>query len=110
MRIAWGCADLALQFAITGGIDVGERRARCRKRLRIGDTACGSEDAQELITLAANPAKQTKLLQDHSPRNDGEEKKQAQDDSSDPTRLFKNAAKVGGEGCEQEKRNVNPTV
>jgi hypothetical protein len=49
-------------------------------------------------------------LQDHSPRNDGEEKKQSQDDSSYPTRLFKNAAKVGGEGCEQEKRNVDPSV
>jgi hypothetical protein len=85
-------------------------RAGGCKRLRIGDTTSGAEDAQELIALAAKPAKQAEFLQDHSPGDYGEEKKQPQDDAGNQTRLFKNATKVGGKGCKQEKRNVSPSV
>ena len=110
MRIARCGADLALQLSITGGVDIGEGRAGGCKRLRIGDTTSGAEDAQELIALAAKPAKQAEFLQDHSPGDYGEEKKQPQDDAGNQTRLFKNATKVGGKGCKQEKRNVSPSV
>ena len=110
MRIARSCADLALQLSITGGIDIGEGRASGRERLRIGDPTSGAEDAEELIALPANPAKQAEFLQDHSPGDYGEEKKQPQDDAGNQTRLCKNAAKVGGKSCKQEKRNVSSSV
>jgi hypothetical protein len=49
-------------------------------------------------------------LENHPPRDDGKEEKQSQNAAGDPAGLFKNAAKIGGEGCDQEKRNVDPSV
>jgi len=48
--------DLGLEFAIAGGVDVGEGRAGGDESLGIGDALCGAEDFQELIALAANTA------------------------------------------------------
>ena len=57
------CAgDLRLQFAIAGGVDVGEGRAGGDESLRIGDAFGGAEDFQELIALAANAAEEAGLL------------------------------------------------
>jgi len=66
------CSYLKLQLAVSRRIHIRERRARCRQRLRISDSAGGSENPQELITLPVDAAEQAKLLEDHAPRNDGE--------------------------------------
>ena len=69
-----GAGDLGLEFAIAGGVDVGEGRAGGDESLRIGDALGGAEDFQELITLAANAAEKAGLLEDERPGNErGEE-------------------------------------
>ena len=67
-------------------------------------------DTEELIALTAEAAKQAEFLKNHPPGDDGKEKKQSQDAAGYPTGLFKNAAEVGGEGCNQEKRNDDSSV
>ena len=96
-------AHLELQFAITGRIHVRERRARGRQRLRISHTASGAKNSQKLVTLAADTAEQAEFLENHSPGNDGKEEQQSQDAAGNPTSLFKYAAEIGGEDCDQEK-------
>jgi len=59
-----GARDLGLEFAIAGGVDVGEGRAGGDESLRIGDALGGAEDFQELIALAADAAEEAGLLQD----------------------------------------------
>src|SRR6266481_4065784 len=78
MWITGSRADLALQFAITGGVNVGERRTCGRKRLRIGHTARSPKNAQELVALPVDAAEQAEFLQNHSPRDDGKKEKQCQ--------------------------------
>ncbi len=69
-----GAGDLGLEFAIAGGVDVGEGRAGRDESLRIGNTLGGAEDFQELITLAANAAEKAGLLENERPGNErGEE-------------------------------------
>jgi hypothetical protein len=65
-----GAGDLGLEFAIAGGVDVGERRAGRDKSLRIGDALGGAEDFEELIALAANAAEEAGFLQNQRPRNE----------------------------------------
>jgi hypothetical protein len=62
-----GAGDLGLEFAIAGGVDVGEGRAGGDESLRIGDALGGAEDFQELIALAANAAEEAGLLQNQRP-------------------------------------------
>jgi len=62
-----GAGDLGLEFAIAGGVDVGEGRAGGDESLRVGDAFCGAEDFQELIALAANAAEEAALLEDECP-------------------------------------------
>ena len=57
-------AHLKLEFAITSGVDVGERRAGSGERLRIGNAARCAEDTEELITLTAEAAKQAEFRVD----------------------------------------------
>ena len=110
LRISRMSAHLKLEFAITSGVDVGERRTGSGERLRIGNAARCAEDTEELIALTAEAAKQAEFLKNHPPGDDGKEKKQSQDAAGYPTGLFKNAAEVGGEGCNQEKRNDDSSV
>ena len=62
-----GAGDLGLEFAIAGGVDVGEGRAGGDESLRIGDALGGAEDFEELIALAANAAEEAGLLQNQRP-------------------------------------------
>ena len=55
-------------------------------------------------------AEQAKLLEDHAPRNDGEKQQKAQNTARDPGRLFQNLSEIDGEGCNQKKGNVRPSV
>ena len=110
LRISRMSAHLKLEFAITSGVDVGERGTGSGERLRIGNAARCAVDTEELIALTAEAAKQAEFLKNHPPGDDGEEKKQSQDAAGYPTGLFKNTAKVGDEGCNQEKRNDDSSV
>src|SRR5579863_3685618 len=103
MWIARRGAYLALQFAVTGGVNAREwRTCRCQC-LRIGHASRGSKYAEKLVALSANAAEQAQFLQNHSPRDDRKEQKQTQDGASNQTGLFKNAAEIGGEGCDQKQ-------
>jgi hypothetical protein len=103
-------AHLKLEFAITSGVDVGEGRTGSGERLRIGNAARCAVDTEELIALTTEAAKQAEFLKNHPPGDDREEKKQSQDAAGNPTGLFKNAAEVDGEGCNQKKRNNDSSV
>jgi len=98
--------DLRLEFAITGGVDVGERRACGNKTLRIGDAFRGAEDFQELVAFAADAGEEAGLLEDEGPRNQRGEEQYAENAAGDPAGLrenFKNVADVDGG---EEKKNV----
>jgi hypothetical protein len=78
-----GAGDLGLEFAIAGGVDVGEGRAGGDKSLRIGDALGGAEDFQKLIALAANAAEEAGLLQNQRPGDERSEEKNGKDAASD---------------------------
>ena len=92
MRVCGLASDLTLQFAKTSGVDRGKRRASGRERLRIGDAARGAKDAQELVALSAKAAEHAHLLQNHRPGNNGEEKKQSQNSTCDPSGVRQDAS------------------
>jgi len=92
MRIRGLATNLTLQFAEAGGVDGSKRRARGGERLRIGDAARGSKDAQELIALAANASEHADLLEDHGPGDDGEEKKKGEHAARDHAGVGENAS------------------
>jgi hypothetical protein len=71
--------------------------------LGIGHAASCAKNPKKLVALPADAAEQAEFLENHSPGNDGKEEKQSQNGASNPTCLFKNAAEIGGEGCDQEK-------
>jgi len=49
MRVSVDATDLALQFAIARGIDVGERRSDVHEGLRVAMPRLAAENAQELV-------------------------------------------------------------
>jgi hypothetical protein len=93
LRIAG--ADLAQELAIACGIDGCEGRARRGKCLRIGYALGGAKDAEELVALTADTAKEAELLKDHRPGDDGENPEQEQDATGNPARLCKNVTEIG---------------
>jgi hypothetical protein len=68
-----GIGDLALQFAVAGGVDIGKGRAGGDESLGICDTLCGAKDSQELIALARNASEQTQFLKNEGPGDQREE-------------------------------------
>jgi hypothetical protein len=101
-----GAGDLGLEFAIAGGVNVGERRAGGDESLGIGDAFCGAEDFQELIALAANTAEEARLLEDERPGDERREEKNAEDSASNPAGLLENIEDAADENGVQEKKNV----
>src|SRR6266850_8084613 len=71
MRVACRAADLALQLAIARRIDRRKRRASRCQSLRVRYPPRGAKNAQELVALAADAAKQAKFLENHGPRDEG---------------------------------------
>jgi len=51
-----GAGDLALEFAVAGGIDGRKRRTGGDECLGVGDAFGGTEDFEELVTFAADAA------------------------------------------------------
>jgi hypothetical protein len=101
-----GAGDLGLEFAIAGGVDVGEGRAGGDESLRIGDALGGAEDFEELIALPANAAEHTGLLENQRPGNERGEKQNAEDAASDPAGLLENIEDAADENDVQQKKNV----
>lgn len=91
MWIGGLAANLALQFAITGSVNRCEWGAGGSQHLWVGDATGGAENAQELIALVAYTAEHTKLLEDHSPRYNGENQKQREHAARDPPGIGQNA-------------------
>ena len=95
--------NLALEFAITKCIYRGVGRAGLRQGLGIGDSVRGAEDAEELVAFAFDAAEETQFLEDHSPRDDGEDQEKRENSTGDPSGLFENAADVGQEDRAEQK-------
>jgi hypothetical protein len=49
-------------------------------------------------------------LKNHAPGNDGKEQQKTQNAASDPGGLLQNLSEIDGEGRNQKKRNVRPSV
>ncbi len=95
-----------MEFAIAGGVDVGEGRAGGDESLRIGDAFGGAEDFQELIALAANTAEEARLLENERPGDERGEEKDGEDSASNPAGLLENIEDVADENGVEEKKNV----
>ena len=88
-----------MEFAIAGGVDVGEGGTGRDEALWIGDAFRGAEDLEELIALPANAAEKTELLEDKSPGDQGDEEKDGQYGARDQTGLRKNLEDIADEEC-----------
>jgi len=95
--------DLALKFAIAEGVHGGVRRASLRQGLRVGNSVSGAEDAEKLVTFAFDAAEETEFLEDHGPRDDGEDQEKRENSTCDPSGLFENAADIGQEDRGEQK-------
>ena len=82
-----GGGDLRLEFAIAGGVDVGEGRAGGDESLRIGDALGGAEDFQELIAFAADAAEEAGLLENERPGDERGEEEHEQERRARPSRF-----------------------
>lgn len=102
-----GIGDLALQFAVAGGIDVGKWRAGGDESLRIGDAFGGAKDFEELVALASDASEEAQLLEDERPRDEREEQKKAKNAASDPSGLLKNVEDVTDVERGQQENNVS---
>jgi hypothetical protein len=102
-----GIGDLALQFAVAGGIDVGEGRARGDESLRIGNAFGGAKDSEELVALASDASEEAKLLKDKRPRDEREEQKKAKNAASDPSGLLNDVEDVTDVERGQQENNVS---
>jgi hypothetical protein len=83
-------AHLRLQFAVAGGVNVGEGRAGGDESLGIGDAFGGAEDFEELVALTADAAEEAEFLEDERPGNEREEEEDAEDGAGDPAGLGEN--------------------
>lgn len=106
MGIAGPSTDLTLQFAIGRRINVGEGRTGGHERLRVGDTARGAENAQELIALAPDAAEHTPFLQNDGPGNDGKEEQQTENAASNQAGLREDISDVGDKNRGEQKNDV----
>ena len=107
--IASGAAELALQFAIAGGVDGRKGRAGRNQALGIGDALRGAEDFQKLVAFATDAAEQTGLLEDERPGNQGEEKKKGENEAGNPAGLRKNFEDVADVDGGEQRDDVNPS-
>ena len=78
--------------------------------MRVGDSARGAEDAQELIALAADAAEHAELFENHSPGNNGKKEKETQDAASYPAGLGEKILKVNEDKSCEQKSDVRPSV
>ena len=78
MRIITFPGDLRLEFAVSGGVDIGERRAGGNDPLGIGNAFGGSKYLEELVGLAADTSEDAQLLENKRPGDQREEEQDAE--------------------------------
>jgi len=104
-----GTGDLALEFAVAGGVDVGKRRARGDESLGIGNALGCAEDLQELAAFPLDAAKNAKLLENDGPGNQGKQKKKGENDTGDPTGLRDDFKNIADEDGGEQENDFNPS-
>ena len=77
-----------------------------RQGLRIGDSVSGAEDAEKLVAFALDAAEEPEFLENHSPRDDGEDQEKRENSTGDPSGLFENAADIGQEERGEQKNGL----
>jgi hypothetical protein len=107
--IAGGAGELALQFAIAGGVDGRKRRAGGNEALGIGDPLRGAEDFQELVGFAADATEKARLLEDKRPGNQGKDEKKSEDEAGNPAGLRENFKDIADEDGGEQRDDVNPS-
>lgn len=85
---------MRLEFAIAGSVNVGKGRAGGDQALGVGNALGGAENFEELIALAGDAAKQTKLLEDQGPGDQGKEKQDCENATRDQAGLRKNIKNI----------------
>lgn len=101
-------ADLALKFTVAKSVDGGVRGTGGGQGLGVGDSMSGAEDAEKLVAFAFDAAEETKFLEDHGPRDDGENEEKRENSTGDPTGLFENATDIGQEERSEQKNGFTP--
>jgi hypothetical protein len=107
-RIA-GAGDLALEFAVAGGVNVGKGRACGDQALRIGDALGGAKDFQELGAFPLDAAEDAELLENDGPGNQGEEEKKGKDDAGDPAGLRDDFENIANKDSGEQENDFNPS-
>lgn len=105
MRVRGYAADLGLEFTITCCIHGRKRRAGGCQGLGIGDSASGTKNPEKLIALAANAAESAKLLKNHRPGNQREEKKKQKNAAGNPAGLRENVSDIGQKNGGEQKND-----
>lgn len=105
-----GAGKLGLEFAIAGGVDVGEGRAGGHQALGIGAAFGGTENFEKLIALAAYAAEEPHFLEDERPGNERKEEKNRENTARDPAGLRKNIKDVADEDGGQKRNDVSASV
>src|SRR5258708_6529850 len=106
VRIARGGANLALQFAIARRIDRRKRGAGRCQGLRIRHASGGTKNAQELVALAADASEHAKLLENHGPGNDREQKQKQKNAAGDPASLREDISDIGYKNRGEQKNDA----
>src|SRR6266403_656091 len=106
MRVAGDATDLALQFAIARGIDVGERRSDGHEGLRVRDSARGAKNTKKLVALPPDAAENPQLLQNHGPGNDGKEQQQQENNARNQASLLEDFKEIGDKNRGEQKNDV----
>ena len=106
--VAGSSANLALEFTIAKGVNGGVRGAGGGQGLGVGDAVGGAKNAKKLIAFAFDAAEEAKFLEDHGPRDDGEDQEKRENSTGDPSGLFENASDIGQEERGEQKNGFTP--
>jgi hypothetical protein len=107
MWIAWGASNLALQFAIGGGVNGGERRAGRGQSLGIRDTTRRPKNMEELVALTPDAAEEPQFLKNHGPGNQRKQKQNEKNAAGDQAGLRKDVSDIVLKNSGEQK-NVVP--
>jgi len=97
MRIITFPGDLRLEFAVSGGVDIGERRAGGNDPLGIGNAFGGSKYLEELVGLAADTSEDAQLLENKRPGDQREEEQDAENGARNQAGFLENFKDVADE-------------
>lgn len=95
-----------MQFTITEGVHGSVWGTSLRQGLGIGDSVSGAEDAEKLVAFAFDATEETYFLENHGPRDDGEDQQKRENSTGDRSGLFENAADVGQKERSEQKNGL----